>query len=53
MACRPAVGNVNEQQLSAGERGELAHVRQDGAIGGRVLDGNENRSIHRYPVSIW
>ena len=46
IAGRPAVGDVDEQQLGSGQRGQLAHVREDRAIGRRILDGDENRSIH-------
>jgi hypothetical protein len=46
---------VDEQDLGVGQRGELPHVIEDGAIGRGVLDGNEDAAIHGedQPAKIW
>ena len=47
VARRPAVGDVDEQQLGAGQPRERADVIDDRAIGPGVLDGDEDASIHQ------
>ena len=37
-----AVGDVQQQQLGAGETDEAFNVLQDGTVGGGVLDGNKD-----------
>ena len=48
VARRPPVGDVHEMQLGADLRRELAHVIEDGLVGGGMLDGDENAAVHRY-----
>ena len=43
----PAVGHMQEQEFRAGQPGKLADVREDGAIGSGVLDGDENAFVHQ------
>ena len=46
MARREAVGHVNEQQPAPGQPRQLDDVLEDGFVGFRVLDGDENVVIH-------
>ena len=55
IARRPAVGDVHEQQLGAGQPRQLRDVRQDRAVGGRVLDRDENvgDTSRRSATNVW
>ena len=43
----PAVGDVHEQELGAGDLRELGDVVDDGAIGARVLHGDQDATVHQ------
>src|SRR5579864_1074894 len=52
MPSRPPVGNVNQQELGAGQSGELRHVIEDRLICVRVLDGDQDSPVHYVPTII-
>ena len=47
MARREPVGHVHEQQLRARQACQLRDVRQDGLVGGRVFDRDQDAFVHR------
>jgi hypothetical protein len=50
VAGHEAVGDVDQEQLGAEQRRELADVRQETLVGAAVLDGDQDLAVHaRYP----